>query len=95
MSIIVNDPAMSHLLDEKSVTVGDSGGRVHIHPWNVGDILPFGVRENAQVYISIGDLTKSGDVKKGKHSKYRADIIDRADFVEAILAVFPELVRAE
>lgn len=93
--IRVHDPAMSHLPNEKQVVLGDgnkNGTRIVIHPWT---------RSNPRVYIALGALKKNGKPKLVSKrnggdedgNRYEVSIFDRADFVEAILAVFPELQR--
>lgn len=70
---------------QKRIVVEDSykDTRIVIHPWN---------RQNPEVYIAVGDLKKDGHPKKSE--QYECVIINREDFVEGILAVFPELKRA-
>ena len=96
--IRVIDPVYGFLPDEKQVVIGeDVGGnwnRLAIHPW---------VRSSPKVYIALGALKKNGVPKSGiskgaggdeEGQRYDAIIVNREDFVEAIIAVFPELKRA-
>ena len=95
MTIRVNDPAMPHLPGEVSVTLGDKYERINIHPWDRG-------ADNVLVYVAVGDLKKSGFPVYRKKNKdnghdgedYRSAVFPREDFIEALLAVFPELRRA-
>lgn len=74
----------------------DDGTRqiVRIHPWDRS-------KYNKQVYVEVGYVDKSGyeapaGKKYGKPEGWtQAFIVERADFVEAILAVFPELKRVD
>lgn len=61
--------------------------RIKIHPWDRKDWpIP------REVYVGLGNLTKKG---RGKaDDEYQTAIFDRDDFVEGLLAVFPELTRA-
>lgn len=90
--IQVNNPAQVYLHDEKSVTLdGNDNDRIYIHPWLSG----VNGRDESEVCIAIGDqelLSRSGSMIDG--SVRVITIVDREDFVEAILAVFPELARA-
>lgn len=84
---------------ESAVTIADypfDDGQqqiVQFHPWDRGP-------NNRAVYVQVGYVTKKGyaaPVKKkqeGPKEWTQAHIVDRDDFVEAILAVFPELTRA-
>lgn len=90
MTIKVNDPAHPHLPDEKSVTVGgDYGDRVYLHPWAAG----IDGRVADEVMVTVGQLDEEG-FPNGDNDDWGASLVDREDFVEAVLAVFPELVRA-
>lgn len=88
MSVQVNDPVSAYFPDEKSVSVraDHRENTLHIHPWSEGTS-----HFDSEVYVAVGLLKKNGDAKGGK---YENIIVDREDFVEAILAVFPELARA-
>lgn len=61
--------------------------RIRIHPWDrQGWEVP------REVFIELGNLTKKG---RGRaDDEYQTAIFDRDDFVEGLLAVFPELTRA-
>lgn len=65
---------------------------IQIHPWT---------RENPSVFVRLGYVDAEGydlqaNKKNGKpHEWTQLEIFNREDFVEAILAVFPELKRAE
>lgn len=101
MSIRVNDPARDHLPDEVSVVISDGAeglkdptSRIVIHPWSKGD-PPYG-RNSSSVCVTLGYLRKDGSPKKDDvENPYEIGIFDREDFVEGLLAVFPELRRAE
>lgn len=77
---------------EKSVVVSaDKNDRIIVHPWD-----RFGWESPREVFIAVGALTKTGDEKyeadDPRHG-YQNVIVDRDDFVEAMLEVFPELER--
>lgn len=81
---------------ESEVVISRGGGKdaessIVIHPWDRG---------NPSVYVALGYFNKKGAwqrVKKGQEPGEWMEnaIFNRSDFVEAILAVFPELKRAE
>lgn len=88
-------------LDEKSVQVLDSGNEddngftngLNIHPWHRG--LNSGYEDHS-VYVSVGWFKGSEIAEDDKGlQEYQNVIVNRDDFVEAVLAVFPELKRAE
>lgn len=86
----VNNPAYENLPNEKSVTVDSDGDRVHIHPWLSG----INDRADSSVAVSLGEadsLSLDGTVVG---DDWAIAIVNRSEFVEAVLAVFPELVRA-
>ena len=101
MTIRVNDPAYSHLPDEVAVVISDGSegltdptSRIVIHPW-VGGEWPQN-RIRSEVSVTLGYLRKDGRAKKDEEKNpYEIGIFDRADFVEGLLAVFPELRRVE
>lgn len=84
---------------EQQVTISSGGGKdveasIRIHPWQAG-----WNRSRSEVYVAVGYFNKKGNwlrVKKSDHPYewMQNAIFDREDFVEAILAVFPELQRA-
>lgn len=74
--------------DEQQVVLHQPGERsIHIHPWSAGPGIDG--RPDSAVYVAVGRMKKSGEEKYD----YINAIFDRDDFVESILAVFPELKR--
>lgn len=57
--------------------------RLAIHPWS---------RDYPAVYIALGLMDKNAGPTKV--DSFENIVIDREDFVQGILAVFPELTRA-
>lgn len=100
MSIRVNDPAMAHLPDEVSVVISDGTegledptSRIVIHPWAKGR---WAYSRNRRVSVTLGYLRKDGSPKKDEaDNPYEIGSFDREEFVEGLLAVFPELRRVE
>lgn len=90
--IQINDPAYWNLYNEKSVTLdGYDGSRIYIHPWLSG----INRRPSSEVCITAGDddcVRRDGSTTGDEG--WGIAIVNRSEFVEAILAVFPELVRA-
>lgn len=81
--------------NESQVVIGDGdkdGRRIVIHPWRKG----VSDRNSSSVFVAAGTLTKKGFEKQNKDGEedYTNAIFDRDDFVEGLLAVFPELTRA-
>ena len=79
---------------------GESGSygvyRIVVHPW-VRDYSNFQPgRVDREVFIAVGNLTPDGqqdiDAEDGSYANI---IVDRDEFVEGLLAVFPELTRKE
>lgn len=69
---------------------------VRIHPWDRS--RRFGPNDRS-VYVSVGWFGKDGEIGRDdegndEYDEYQSVIVNRDDFVEAILAVFPELKRA-
>jgi hypothetical protein len=90
MSLQINDPAYPHLPDEKSFTVRDpEGGGVSVQPWLEGDH-----RNASEVSVVVGNIDGFEDDEDDHSDEFSISIVDRAEFVEGILAVFPELKRA-
>lgn len=85
-------------LDEKSVQVLDTGNEddkgftngLNIHPWHRYLDTDY---EDHSVYVSVGWFHPEGFVNEDD-GEYSNVIVNRDDFVEAVLAVFPELKRA-
>ena len=81
---------------ESQVTISGGSGKnaeasIEIHPWT---------RENPAVYVAVGYFNKKGRWQRAKKGSQPDEwmqnaIFNREDFVEAILAVFPELERAK
>lgn len=88
-------------LKEKSVQVFDTGNEddngftngLRIHPWHRYLNHPY---EDHSVYVTTGWFGKDGEIHEDDEGiqSYQNVIVNREDFVEAILAVFPELKRA-
>lgn len=99
MTITVNENLSVLFPTEKSVTIRQSvqpkhNSAVHFHPWSEG----VDGRAESEVYIAVGRLKKDGNGryrKKDKYDPFHNAIVNRDDFVEAVLAVFPELVRVD
>lgn len=99
MAIIITK-GIRHLPGESEFWITDERDRqageydaVKIHPWSryVGT-----EDEDRSVYISVGEYDRRGetvDSASGDVSE-RNIIVDREDFVFALLMVFPELKRA-
>lgn len=91
MPVTVEPSHPEFLKDEFQVTVTDSKpdgegwtpGYVRIHPW---------VRNDPSVYIET--LVGGQDVEKDDWDGIANVIVDREEFVTALLEVFPELARA-
>lgn len=86
-------------LKEKSVQVLDTGNEddkgftngLKIHPWHRYLSSEY---EDHSVYVSTGWFHPEGFANEDD-GQYQNVIVNREDFVEAILAVFPELKRAD
>lgn len=93
MSIEVFDPAMPHLTDEKSVTIWltETTG-IHIHPWDRSDN-----DHPREVAVVVGRVDEFIPEPRNEDTsgEFGMEIVDRDDFIEAVLAVFPELRRSE
>lgn len=90
MAIVITDPAAPHLPDEKQVSIRDEDGYgVIIHPWD----RPGNV-DSRQVAIVAGSIDGFEDDTKDHTDVFNISIVNREDFVEALLAVLPELKRA-
>lgn len=86
--------------NEKTVQVLDSGNKdddgftngLNIHPWHRG--MNTGYEDNS-VYVSVGWF-KGVEIAEDDQGiqEYQNVIVNRDDFVEAILEVLPELKRA-
>jgi hypothetical protein len=86
--------------NEQRVTISSGGGKdaeasIEIHPWQAGQD-----RDRSEVYVAVGYFNKKGYWRRAKKGREPEEwmqnaIFDREDFVQAILAVFPELQRAE
>lgn len=74
---------------EKEFVLGEKGRRVVIHPWSPAR----GLRNDSSVAVTVGDLDKRGK-PEGDTDYYDIAIVPRDEFVEGLLAVFPELRRA-
>ena len=103
MSIEVTDHEASYGSGvEKSVEVLDTGNEddkgftngLKIHPWHRYLDSSY---EDHSVYVSVGWFAPEGYrcVETDVDDEYQNVIVNREDFVEAILAVFPELKRAD
>lgn len=83
--------------NEQQAVLHQPGDRsIHIHPWSAGPGIDG--RNDSAVYVAVGRLKKSGAEKYDEDDDrydYINAIFDRDDFVESILAVFPELKRVE
>lgn len=90
ITVTVLDPAMPQLPDEKAVIVNDEDGReVYLHPWDrPGNFQP------REVYIAVGQTGAALDDERDRTDEFESVIVNREDFIEAVLAVFPELRRA-
>lgn len=87
MTIQIHDPAMPHLTDEKAFSIRDKeGDGVLIHPW-IRD------EDGGQPEVSIvaGSITGYEDDTEDHSDEFGITIVNRADFVEGLLVVFPEL----
>ena len=98
MSITITEIAN---LEEKSVQVLDTGNEddngftngLNIHPWHRYLNSEY---EDHSVYVSVGWFNENEIAEDDKGiQEYQNVIVNREDFVEAILAVFPELKRAD
>lgn len=96
MSITVNAPASAILTDEKNVVISDGDKSdprsIVIHPWDRAEYTT-----PREVYIGVGNMTDDGEAvltEDGDSERLENIIVNRDDFVEALLAVFPELTRA-
>lgn len=80
------------ILDEEADEKGFLNG-VRVHPWDRH--RRFGGNDRS-VYISVGWFGEDGEIGRDDedNDEYQNVIVNRDDFVEAILAVFPELKRA-
>lgn len=85
--LTINNPFASHLPDEKSFTVHDvppirfsdaSPSYVHVHPWHRRKDSE---DEDFSVAIEVG-------YENGENS---ITIVDRWEFIQGLLEVFPEL----
>lgn len=90
------------LAGERQVVFGDddtdfNSERLVIHPW-VRDHSAIGHGVQRQVYLALGKLSEEGygiaDENGDDSDGYYNLILNREDFIEGILAVFPELKRA-
>lgn len=91
--IQINNPAHENPYSEKSATVDDNdGNRVYIHPWLSGT----NDRPRSEVCIIVGDGDYMGrDGSTTGEEGWEIAIVPRSEFIEAVLALFPELVRAD
>lgn len=72
---------------EKEFVLGSKDwGRVDIHVWDRR-----GEGGRREVAITVGDLKKTGALREA--GEYGITIVDRDEFVNGLLAVFPELIR--
>lgn len=82
--------------DEEGESGPDFAYRIVVHPWerDYNNLQPG--RVDREVFIAVGSLTPDGqqDIDDGDGS-YANIIVDRDEFVEGLLAVFPELTRKE
>lgn len=81
------------ILDDVEDEKGFFNG-VKVHPWD----RPRRYYPNDRsVYVSTGWFGEHGEIAKDDEGiqEYHNVIVNREDFVEAILAVFPELKRAD
>lgn len=76
-----------YVVGETRVTVDTDGGDVAIHPWR----RVWEGETHADVYVEVNVLGDDGNVDDDLMANV---IVDREEFVTAILAAFPELVRA-
>jgi hypothetical protein len=86
------------LKGEREVTIvtdEDDNGNVQkliLHPWHR---YRYTKDENRSVAVTLGWFNSDGyDVGEDKSEGYEITIVDRDDFVEALLAVLPEIKRA-
>lgn len=100
--IRVFDPAMGldHLKGEKQVLVGNNepdSTQISIHPWVRDYRSWWGGGIDRSVGVRVGYFEGDGEDQygdDGEPDSYLA-IVNREDFVEAILSVFPELKRVD
>lgn len=81
------------ILDDEPDENGFVNG-VKVHPWDrPRSFCP----NDRSVYVSTGWFGKDGEIYEDDEGtqSYQNVIVNREDFVEAILAVFPELKRAD
>lgn len=94
MGILVRDSIASGTWPGEQEVVlsqkGDDGKArgIVIHPWN----RRTHGWDSADVFVELGDIKKNGS--RRKNGDTAVEIFNREDFVEALLAVFPELKRA-
>ena len=76
--------------DERGFVIegDDEDYRIFIHPW---------IRNRPEVFVSVGDMKRDGEprLQYEDDNYYECAIVDRAEFVEGLLSVFPELMRRE
>lgn len=78
------------ILDDEYGEMEDSSRqRIRIHPWKQG----VADRSASEVFVQVGLLERNG-APTYETQDYENAIFDREEFVSAILAVFPELRRA-
>lgn len=81
------------ILDDEADEKGFFNG-VKVHPWDRSRrFFP----NDRSVYVSTGWFGTDGEIAEDDEGiqSYENVIVNREDFVEAILAVFPELKRAD
>lgn len=95
MGIYINDAGNAGS-GEIQVVLHQPGERsIVIHPWVRYER---GYSSDSSVFVAVGRLKKSGMEKYDKDDErydYTNAIFDREDFVESVLAVFPELQRVQ
>lgn len=97
--LIVHENKVSGESEFELLDTGNEDNRgftngLRIHPWH--RYLSTGYEDHS-VYVSVGWFAPEGYkyTETDVDDEYQNIIVNREDFVEAILAVFPELKRAD
>lgn len=95
LGIYINDAGPVGRGEIQAVLHQPGDRSIVIHPWIR---RRFGNYPDSSVFVAIGALKKSGNEKYDEDDDrydYINAIFDREDFVESVLAVFPELQRVD
>ena len=97
LKVTVN-PRMSHLpgsdaereFEIRQQSDEDFWTVIRVHPWD--RVWPGDEAPDRSVFVSIADVRGDGSPVDPERSEFN-EIVDREEFVEGLLAVFPELQR--